>query len=102
MPNPYYREGTATAIDLDTKSSASKSGRHGAAAEIHGWTRLPERRKRTRSPIIAFLDAQKQVNKKKKIGTQGYCMGGPLVFKTCAALFRTASAPGHRSMAAAS
>jgi carboxymethylenebutenolidase len=33
---------------------------------------------------VAFLDAQKQVNKSKKIGTQGYCMGGPLVFKTAA------------------
>ena len=35
---------------------------------------------------VAFLDAQKEVNKSKKIGTQGYCMGGPLVVKTCAAL----------------
>jgi carboxymethylenebutenolidase len=35
---------------------------------------------------IAFLDAQQQVNKAKKIGTQGYCMGGPLVVKTAAAL----------------
>ena len=33
---------------------------------------------------IAFLDAQKQVNKKKKIGTQGYCMGGALVMRTAA------------------
>jgi carboxymethylenebutenolidase len=36
--------------------------------------------------FIAFLDAQKQVNKGKKIGTQGYCMGGPLVLKTAAAV----------------
>jgi carboxymethylenebutenolidase len=35
---------------------------------------------------VAFLDAQKEVNKAKKIGTQGYCMGGPLVVKTAAAL----------------
>ena len=33
---------------------------------------------------VEFLDKQKQVNKNKKIGTQGYCMGGPLVFRTCA------------------
>ena len=33
---------------------------------------------------IAFLDAQQQVDKAKKIGTQGYCMGGPLVVKTAA------------------
>src|SRR5205814_3853986 len=35
---------------------------------------------------VGFLDAQKEVNKAKKIGTQGYCMGGPLVVKTAAAL----------------
>ena len=35
---------------------------------------------------IAFLDGQSQVSKAKKIGTQGYCIGGPLVVKTCAAL----------------
>src|SRR6185437_8159442 len=33
---------------------------------------------------IGFLDAQKQVNKSRKVGTQGYCMGGPLIMKTAA------------------
>ena len=36
--------------------------------------------------FVAFLDSQHEVNKKKKIGTQGYCMGGPLVVRTCAAV----------------
>jgi carboxymethylenebutenolidase len=35
---------------------------------------------------VGFLDAQKEVNKAKKIGTQGYCMGGPLVMRTAATL----------------
>jgi len=35
---------------------------------------------------VAFLDSQKAVNKSKKIGTQGYCMGGPLVVRTAATL----------------
>ena len=34
---------------------------------------------RDAAAFVAFLDAQPQVNKAKKIGTQGYCMGGPLV-----------------------
>jgi carboxymethylenebutenolidase len=34
---------------------------------------------------VAFLDAQKEVDKAKKIGTQGYCMGGALVVRTAAA-----------------
>ena len=36
--------------------------------------------------FVAFLDAQRQVNAAKKIGTQGYCMGGPLVVRTAAAV----------------
>ena len=35
---------------------------------------------------VAFLDAQPEVDKTKKIGTQGYCMGGPLVVRTAAAV----------------
>jgi carboxymethylenebutenolidase len=34
--------------------------------------------------FISFLDAQPQVNKAKKIGTQGYCMGGPLIVASAA------------------
>jgi carboxymethylenebutenolidase len=35
---------------------------------------------------VAFLDAQRQVSKTKKIGTHGYCLGGQFVMKTAAAL----------------
>jgi carboxymethylenebutenolidase len=38
------------------------------------------------SAYIAFLDAQTQVNKAKKIGVQGYCMSGPFMLKTTAAV----------------
>jgi carboxymethylenebutenolidase len=34
--------------------------------------------------FVTWLDAQKQVNVARKIGTQGYCMGGPLVMRTSA------------------
>lgn len=36
--------------------------------------------------FVAFLDAQPQVNKRKKVGVQGYCMGGPLSFRTAGAV----------------
>jgi carboxymethylenebutenolidase len=32
--------------------------------------------------FVAWLDTQPAVDKKRKIGTMGYCMGGPLVFQT--------------------
>ncbi len=36
--------------------------------------------------FIEWLDAQPQTDKKKKIGTIGYCMGGPIVMRTAAAV----------------
>lgn len=35
--------------------------------------------------FIPYLDSQSAVDKKRKIGTTGYCMGGPFVFETAAA-----------------
>lgn len=35
--------------------------------------------------FIAWLDQQSPVAKNRKIGTQGYCMGGPMAFRTAAA-----------------
>jgi carboxymethylenebutenolidase len=36
--------------------------------------------------FIAWLDQQASVNKNRKVGTQGYCMGGPIAFRTAAAV----------------
>ena len=36
--------------------------------------------------FIAWLDQQPPVAKNRKIGTQGYCMGGPMAFRTAAAV----------------
>jgi carboxymethylenebutenolidase len=36
--------------------------------------------------FVAWLDQQPSVAKNKKIGTQGYCMGGPMAFRTAAAV----------------
>jgi carboxymethylenebutenolidase len=36
--------------------------------------------------FIAWLDRQQSVAKNKKVGTQGYCMGGPIAFRTSAAV----------------
>ena len=36
--------------------------------------------------FIGWLDGQKAVARNRKIGTQGYCMGGPIAFRTAAAV----------------
>jgi carboxymethylenebutenolidase len=45
-------------------------------------------------------DQQPSVAKNKKVGTQGYCMGGPMAFRTWRPC-PIASAPSRRSTAAA-
>jgi carboxymethylenebutenolidase len=34
--------------------------------------------------FVSWLDTQKPVDRKRKIGTTGYCMGGPITFRTAA------------------
>lgn len=36
--------------------------------------------------FIAWMDRQASVAKNRRIGTQGYCMGGPIAFRTAAAV----------------
>jgi carboxymethylenebutenolidase len=36
--------------------------------------------------FVAWLDQQPSVAKNRKVGTQGYCMGGPMAFRTAAAV----------------
>ena len=36
--------------------------------------------------FIGWLDKQPSVAKNRKVGTQGYCMGGPIAFRTAAAV----------------
>jgi len=77
--NPFYRakkaptadKGAATPIaDLRPLSSALNETTHMTDAKA----------------FIAWLDQQPSVSKTRKIGTQGYCMGGPIAFRTAAAV----------------
>src|SRR5436189_280796 len=36
--------------------------------------------------FIGWVDKQASVAKNRKVGTQGYCMGGPIAFRTAAAV----------------
>jgi carboxymethylenebutenolidase len=36
--------------------------------------------------FVAWLDQQPSVAKNRRVGTQGYCMGGPMAFRTAAAV----------------
>ena len=87
IPNPYYRAAKVVDISLDTKSfSFQNQDDMARLRKFMGGLNAPGAAEKDAVAFIAFLDAQRQVNTKKKIGTQGYCMGGPLVFKTAAAV----------------
>jgi carboxymethylenebutenolidase len=87
VPNPFYRSGAAPTLDLNTKSFSFQNQDDMARLRKYmGGINAPGAAEMDAAAFIAFLDAQRQVDKKKKIGTQGYCMGGPLVFKTAAAV----------------
>ena len=36
--------------------------------------------------FVNFLDSQAAVDRNRKIGTMGYCMGGPITMRTAAAV----------------
>jgi carboxymethylenebutenolidase len=44
--------------------------------------------------FIGWLDEQASVAKNRKVGTQGYCMGGPIAFRTAAAVPERVGAVG--------
>ena len=55
-------------------------------ARVEPWRAAlsPEAAMRDGKAFVAFLDAQPQVDRKRAIGSTGYCMGGPLVMLTAA------------------
>jgi carboxymethylenebutenolidase len=82
VPNPFYRMGKAPFwTDASTVDFGKERAKIGPLMASVGAAGNAEK---DAVAYIDFLDAQKQVNKKKKIGTQGYCMGGPLVVRTAA------------------
>jgi carboxymethylenebutenolidase len=55
-------------------------------AKIEPWRKAlnPAGTTRDGKAFVAFLDAQKEVDTKRGIGTTGYCMGGPMTMRTAA------------------
>lgn len=84
VPNPFYRVSKAPFTDashFDFGNQADRAKLQPLMASVNA----PGNAEKDANAYIAFLDAQKEVDKTKKIGTQGYCMGGPLVVRTAAA-----------------
>lgn len=85
VPNPFYRVAKAPVLDEDKVRSFNFQTDMAKIQPLMASINAPGAAEKDAVAFVAFLDSQSQVNKSKKIGTQGYCMGGPLVVKTCAA-----------------
>jgi carboxymethylenebutenolidase len=79
--NPFYRSTTAAAL-------AGSGDRAAVRAKAGEYRKLltPEATIRDTTALVAFLDKQSEVNTRRGVGTTGYCMGGPLVVRTAAAV----------------
>lgn len=86
VPNPFYRIAKAPVFDNVASFNFQNQAEMAKLRPLMASINAPGAAEKDAVAYIAFLDAQPQVNKAKKIGTQGYCMGGPLVVKTAAAL----------------
>jgi len=84
VPNPFYRTakapvfGDVSSFDFANDADRAKLPPLTTPLNAAGAADSDAR------AYIAFLDAQPQVNRSRKIGVQGYCMGGPLMMKTAA------------------
>jgi carboxymethylenebutenolidase len=84
VPNPFYRTARAPVVVDASSFDFANTADRSKAEQWSASTRLPGTIERDAEAHVAFLDAQPQVARTRKIGTQGYCMGGPLVFRTAA------------------
>jgi carboxymethylenebutenolidase len=81
--NPFYRTKRApTAPEHpDFNDPATRDALMALRATLNADTGQVDAR-----AFVAFLDHQPTVDTQRKLATTGYCMGGPLVFQTAAAL----------------
>jgi carboxymethylenebutenolidase len=91
-PNPFYRSGKVppTGLGLNFQDPEART----KMMALMGGLTAPGAAERDAAAYVAWLDGQPQVKQAAKIGTSGYCMGGPLIMRTAA------SQPGRIGAAA--
>ncbi len=79
VPNFYYRSRKAPVFD---GAFDFANPEHRAKITPMRAALTNEAVQRDAAAYVVFLDAQPQTDRKKGVGVQGYCMGGPLTFAT--------------------
>jgi carboxymethylenebutenolidase len=81
--NPFYRQKKAPVVPAGASfaDQATRDIVMPLAKALSATTHVTDAK-----AFVSFLDSQAAVDKKRKIGTTGYCMGGPIVMRTAAAV----------------
>jgi len=81
--NPFYRDARSPVVEPGA-SFGNEETRNivlPMARALNAETNFTDAR-----ALIKFLDQQQAVDTSRKIGTAGYCMGGPMIMRTAAAV----------------
>lgn len=81
--NPFYRQKKAPVVaeGASFADPAVSAAVRPLAGALNATTHVTDAK-----AFVAWLDTQASVSKTRKIGTTGYCMGGPMVMRTAAAV----------------
>ena len=79
--NPYYRDAGAPVVEVG-ESFQDESTREKVMPMYRNLS--ANTHQTDAQALVAWLDAQEVVDTQRKIGTMGYCMGGPIVMRTAA------------------
>ena len=77
--NQYYRTQKAPIVE-STDFGAARETLGPLMRSLNAGTNV-----RDAKAFVSFLDSQSSVDKNRKMGTMGYCMGGPMTMRTAAA-----------------
>jgi carboxymethylenebutenolidase len=84
VPNPFYRVAKSPVYEDASKVDFTKE--RGKLGPLMGSITADGAVEKDAPAYIAWMDMQPSIDRTKKIGTQGYCMGGALVVRTAAAV----------------
>ena len=81
--NPYYRTATAPVVGegASFQDPATREILMPLARSLSADTNVTDAK-----AFVEFIDQQSSVDTSRKIGTTGYCMGGPITMRTAAAV----------------
>ena len=86
VPNPFYRVSKAPQFTSASGFDFRNQSQMAQIKPLMSSVNASGAAEKDAAAYVAFLDAQPQTDRAKKIGTQGYCMGGALVVRTAATL----------------